>query len=105
MGQYVRSSGIESAAYRTGTKITSISLSKGVWVVVAYLNFAGSFEEAYQVNLGGLTYRQATAHNGGGVSAVRVMNISTDTTVELEVWHNNASNQTARGEINAVRIA
>ena len=103
----------------TWTSIGSVTLSAGVWTLEHHAIFpsnatgrraiassttadsAGNATEQRQ----GFTSQQATSGTGTGIDASRVLNLTSNATLHLNVYQNSGSSLNVTGFMRAVRIA
>ena len=86
----------------TVTEVLNITLPKGIWIIVSFMDLTAAVNSTYNHNLAGRIVRSSGAGGGGSVNAMIYNVTGTSSNVPVSTYVSSAV--TVRTTINAIRI-
>lgn len=96
-----------SAAKAAYTKVASLTVPAGTYIISSHLDFGSAIDTNYNHLMEGGGYSICIRNNmmsGGGSEVTRFWSFSEETTITLQAYNTHTADVTARGSIDAIRI-
>lgn len=103
VGTYTTHNASKSVSANTDAEVQNFQLPPGTWLIVSHMDLSKSGTSVYNHGIAGAYTVRSTEVNGGGSTNIAVMNLTSTTTIHINIYVHIAC--TARSHVWAVKLA